>query len=114
MLKDLKANSAICAMYSCAEAIKREEIIELYNKLAAKYGVDESVLPILEDFANSFIKKFLRKPTVRLRIAARNGMSGVIEAVEYLFGGEELGVSKIKNEKTEKRHTETACQRNTP
>lgn len=109
MLKDLRANSAICAMYSCAEAVKREEILELYNKLAAKYGVDESVLPILEDFANSFIKKFLRKPTIRLRMAARNGMSDVIGAVEYLFGGDEIGVSKVKDEKVEEGHTETTC-----
>ncbi len=108
MLKDLKANSAISAMYSCADTIKREEIVELYNKLAAKYGVDESVLPILEDFANSFIKKFLRNPTIRLKMAARNGMSDVIEVVEYLFGGDEIGVSKAKNEKIEEGHTETA------
>jgi glutamyl-tRNA reductase len=108
MLKDLKANSAICAMYTSAEIVKKQEIFELYNKLAAKYGIDESVLPVLEDFANSFIKKLLRKPTVKLRTAARNGMPGVIEAMEFLFGGEDF-VSEAKDEKIEERHPETPC-----
>ena len=107
MLKDIKATSAICSMYSHAEEIKKQEILELYNKLAAKYSIDESVLPILEDFANSFLKKYLRRPTVRLRVAARNGMPEVIEAIEFLFRGEE-SVPEIKNEEIKKRQTETS------
>jgi glutamyl-tRNA reductase len=95
-------------MYTSAEIVKKQEIFELYNKLAAKYGIDESVLPVLEDFANSFIKKLLRKPTVKLRTAARNGMPGVIEAMEFLFGGEDF-VSEAKDEKIEERHPETPC-----
>jgi len=102
MLKELRANSAISLMYSSAEKIKREEILELYNKISAKYDVNESILPILEDFANSFIKKFLRVPTIRLRDAAKNGRPEIIEHVEYLFGGGEF-VSSNKDEKTEKR-----------
>ncbi|AEA46529.1 glutamyl-tRNA reductase [Archaeoglobus veneficus] len=111
MLKEMKADSAISAMYSRAEEVKKEEILELYNKLAAKYGIDESVLPILEEFANSFVKKFLRKPTIRLRKAARSGNVAIIEAAEYLFGGDELGVSKAQDEKTEERLAKTACPR---
>ncbi len=110
-LKDLKAEKAISLMYNLAERIKEDEITELYNKLHAKYGIGEDVKPILRDFLNSFVKKFLREPTVRLRLAARNGNSEVIKAVEYLFG-EEHGVSEIKNEKTENRQTEAAVQRN--
>lgn len=105
MLKEIKANSAISLMYSSAERVKREEIIELYNKISTKYRVDESILPILEDFANSFIKKFLRMPTIRLREAAKNGRPEIIENVEYLFGGEEL-VPSHENEKVEEREVE--------
>jgi glutamyl-tRNA reductase len=108
MLKDIKATSAICSMYSCAEEIKKQEILELYNKLAAKHNIDESILPVLEDFANSFLKKYLRKPTVRLRVAARNGMPEVIEAIEYLFGGEDSELPGIKNEEIKKKHSETS------
>ncbi len=102
MLKELRANSAIGLMYSSAEKIKREEILELYNKLSSKYEINESILPVLEDFTNSFIKKFLRIPTMRLREAAKNGRPEIIEHVEYLFGGEEF-VPSNKDEKTEKR-----------
>lgn len=99
LLKDLKARMAIASMYKSAEAVKREEIKELYNKLVAKYDVGEEVLELLEAFANSLIKKFLRKPTVRLIEAARNGKPYVINAVEYLFGDD---VSKVETEKVEK------------
>jgi len=98
-------------MYLECERIKEEEIRELYNKLAAKYGVDESVIPILEDFINSFIKKFLRKPTVRLREAARNGRTEIIDAIEYLFGGDGHGIPETKVEKVEERSPSTSIQR---
>ncbi|MBO8182361.1 MAG: glutamyl-tRNA reductase [Archaeoglobus sp.] len=111
MLKEIRANSAIGLMYSSAERVKREEILELYNKISAKYEVNESILPILEDFANSFIKKFLRLPTIRLREAAKNGRPEIIENVEYLFGGEEL-VSDYKDEKTEEREAKGDICRN--
>ncbi|RLI79412.1 glutamyl-tRNA reductase [Archaeoglobales archaeon] len=114
MLKDLRANTAISSMYMIAELVKRDEIIELYNKLKSKYGVDEGVIPILEDFANSFIKKFLRQPTVRLRIAARDGKPYVIDAVEYLFGGEcdVSDISANKNEEVEETKSEVFDTRN--
>ena len=105
-LKELKARSAICMMYTHADYIKNEEIVEFYNKLRVRYGVDEDVLPMIESFANSLIKKFLRKPTVRIKQAARNGNSEIIEAVEYLFGGETNGVSHSENEEVEERHAE--------
>jgi len=108
-LKDLKAEKAISLMYNLAESVKEEEITELYNKLHAKYGVGEEVKPILRDFVNSFLKKFLRLPTVKLRIAARDGNSEIIKAVEYLFG-EEHGIPEIKNEKIENRSSKTIIQ----
>ncbi len=111
MLKEVRANRAISIMYTSAERIKREEIIELFNKLSSKYGVDESILPVLEEFANSFIKKYLRMPTVRLRMAARNGKPELIDSVEYLFGGDDYGVSLDKNEKIEKGFAETSSKR---
>lgn len=109
-LKELKARNAICMMYTHADYIKNEEIIEFYNKLSSRYGVNEDVLPMIESFANSLIKKFLRKPTVRIRRAARNGNSEVIEAVEYLFGGGSNGVSRFENEKVEERQAETPAK----
>ncbi len=112
LLKDLRAKRAISLMYLAAEEVKDEEIRELFNKLSAKFGIDESAIPIIEDFVKSFVKKFLRKPTVRLRESARNGRIDVIEAVEFLFGGEEYGVSEVKAEEIEKRPSETAIQRN--
>ncbi len=104
-LKDLKARIAIASMYKSAEKVKGEEIRELYNKLVAKYNVDESVIELLEAFANSLIKKFLRKPTVRLIEAARDGKPYVISAVEYLFGDGD--VSKGETEEVEKRQLKT-------
>jgi len=104
-LKEMRADSAISLMYSSAERVKREEIIELYNRLSARYNINESILPVLEDFANSLIKKFLRIPTVRLREAARNGRPEIIDYVEYLFGGGDF-VSSNKDEKIEKGKAE--------
>ncbi|AGK60580.1 glutamyl-tRNA reductase [Archaeoglobus sulfaticallidus PM70-1] len=109
-IKEKKANHAISLMYSSAERIKRDEIIELYNKLSAKYGVDETVLPILEGFVNSLVKKYLRLPTMRLREAARNGKPEIIEYVEYLFGGEDF-VSCNEDAKTEKEKAEADSER---
>ncbi len=110
MLKDMKATSAISAMYMRAEDIKKDEILELYNKLAAKYNVDESVLPLLEEFASSFIKKFLRLPTVRLRKAAREDRDYILDAVEYVFGGEDF-VSCVENEEAQEKPLEASCAR---
>lgn len=110
MLKELKAKNAICMMYTHADYIKNEEVVELYNKLKSKYGIDESVLPILESFANSLIKKYLRKPTVRVRMAARNGGVEIIDAIEYLFGGDFHGISEAENEKIEKGKAETSLE----
>ncbi|MFP3946872.1 MAG: glutamyl-tRNA reductase [Halobacteriota archaeon] len=106
MLKDLKASAAICSMYALAEDIKKQEVLELYNKLAANHGVDETILPVLDSFADSLIKKYLRGPTVRLRSAARNGMPEIIESTEYLFGDKDE-VSKPSNEKTKEGNSET-------
>jgi len=111
MLKELKARNAICAMYSHANLVKNEEIVELYHKLKSKYNIDERALPIIESFANSLIKKYLRKPTVRMKIAARNGGAEIIDAVEYLFGGDSNGVPENKNEKVEKGKIESLSQR---
>ena len=112
LLKDLRARKAISLMYLAAEDVKDEEIRELYNKLSAKFGLDESAIPIIEDFVRSFVKKFLRNPTVRLREAARNGRMDIIEAVEYLFGGEECGVSEVEVKEVEEGSSETVVQRN--
>ncbi len=100
-IKELKARNAISLMYSKAYLIKDEEVAELFNKLKAKYGVDGDAIDLIESFANSFIKKFLRLPTVRIREAVINGKAEIIDLVEYLFGGENVGVSDIKNEETE-------------
>lgn len=102
LMKDINARSAIAAMYSLAEKYVDEEIEELYSKLAAKYDIDLEVREILEDFANSLIKKFLREPTVRLREAARKEKNYIIESVKYLFGDGNGRIPKIEIEKTEK------------
>ncbi len=110
LLKELKAKNAICMMYTHADYIKNEEIVELYNKLKSRYEIDEKALPILESFANSLIKKYLRKPTVRIRMAARNGGIEVIDAVEYLFGGDAHGIPETQNEEVEKGKAETSSE----
>ena len=89
-------------MYSLAEKYVEEEIDELYSKLTAKYGLDSDVREMLEDFANSLIKKFLREPTVRLREAARNEKNYIIESVKYLFGDGNGRIPKTEAEKVEK------------
>jgi len=57
---------------------------------------------MLEDFASSLIKKFLRRPTVRLREAARSDKNHVIESINYLFGDGNGRIPKVKVEKIEK------------
>uniref|UniRef100_A0A7C3UGW2 Glutamyl-tRNA reductase n=1 Tax=Geoglobus ahangari TaxID=113653 RepID=A0A7C3UGW2_9EURY len=103
-IKELRAKKAVRQMYTLAQSVKEEEIKELFNKLKAKYGVGEDVLPLLDSFAESFIKKFLRMPTVRIKEAARNGNSSIIEVAEFLFGGAH-NVPEGEDEKTEKRET---------
>ncbi|WP_290901597.1 glutamyl-tRNA reductase [Ferroglobus sp.] len=110
-LKELRSRKALRLMYLRCEDVKKEEILEFYNKLRAKYNVDESVLPIIEDFLNSFMKKYLRLPTVRLKEAAINGKPEIIEAVEFLFGGEDFGISKAENEEVEKGQNSSPSKR---
>jgi len=110
MLKELKAKIAISAMYKRAEEVKWEEIREAFNKLKARYCVDEGALEILENFLNSFIKKFLSLPTKRLREFVKNGNSDVVKAIELVFGGDDF-VPSFENEKAEKRQPAEICQR---
>ncbi len=84
-IEEIKIKRTIALMYTSAEKVKKEEIKELYNKLSRKYSIDESILPVLEDFINSFIKKYLRTPTIKLKTAVRDGNVDIINAVEYLF-----------------------------
>ena len=102
MLKGLKARMAIGAMYRRADAVKRKEIIEAFNKLSAKYEIDEGAIEILENFLNSFVKRFLSVPTKRLREFAKNGNGDVVKAIELVFGGDDL-VPDFETEKVEKK-----------
>jgi glutamyl-tRNA reductase len=99
LLKEREVNDLISRIYGSAETIKDHEIVELFHKLKARYGVDEEVLPVLEDFASSLIKKLFHRPTVVLRNAARNESKDLIKAVEKLFvTGETHDVSEKKDE----------------
>lgn len=109
LLKDIKARSAIAAMYSLARKYMDEEIEELYSKLSAKYGVDGEVRDMLESFANSLIKKFLREPTVRLRKAAREERMDIIEVAKYLFGDGNGRVPEVEVEKAEEATPPENC-----
>ena len=109
LLKDIKARSAIAAMYSLAMKYMEEEIEELYSKLSAKYGVDGEVRELLESFANSLVKKFLREPTVKLREAAREEKMHIIEVAKYLFGDGNGRIPEIKIEKVEKAKPPENC-----
>ncbi|AAB89281.1 MULTISPECIES: glutamyl-tRNA reductase [Archaeoglobus] len=111
LLKDISARDAIAAMYSLAERFVGEEVEELYAKLNARYGVSEDVKEILNDFANSLIKKFLREPTVRLREAARKDEFHVIESIKYVFGDGNGRVSEGKDAKVEEGKPEVDVQR---
>jgi len=112
LLKDISARNAIAAMYSLAEKFIDEEVEELYSKLNARYGVGEDVKELLNSFASSLIKKFLREPTVRLREAARRDEIHLIESVRYVFGGGNGRIPEGKNEKVEKSKFEVDVQRN--
>ena len=68
------------------------------------------MIPILEDFMNSFIKRYLSLPTQRLKEFARDGNFEILRTVDYLFGGDEL-VSKVENEKVEERSYTISVQR---
>ncbi len=110
ILSSLKAERAIKAMYRRAELVKRDEVLEAYNKLKARYGVDDKAFDILESFANSLIKKFLSYPTLKLRELARTNNSSVFPVIEYLFGGDSI-VSDRENEKVKAGEIEKACKR---
>ncbi len=112
LLKEISARNAIAAMYSLAEKFIDEEVEELYSKLNARYGVGEDVKELLNSFASSLIKKFLREPTVRLREAARRDEIHLIESVRYVFGGGNGRIPEGKNEKVEKSKFEVDVQRN--
>jgi len=109
-LKALKARRAIRAMYRRAEAVKREEILEAYNKLKAKYNIDSSVMEILENFANSLIKKFLSYPTFKLKEFAKEGKLELLSVFESVFGGDGY-VPNYEIEKTEIGEVEKTCER---
>lgn len=108
-LKALRAKRAISVMYKRANEIKRQEVIEAYNKIKARYDVDEKVIEILESFANSLIKKFLSLPTIRLREFAKDGRLDVLKIFEYAFGGDGL-VPSCENEKVKERGIERTCK----
>jgi len=112
LLKEISARNAIAAMYSLAEKFIDEEVEELYSKLNVRYGVGEDVKELLNSFASSLIKKFLREPTVRLREAARRDEIHLIESVRYVFGGGNGRIPEGKNEKVEKSKFEVDVQRN--
>ena len=109
-LKALRAKKAIRAMYRRAEAVKREEVIEAFNKLKAKYNIDESAIEILESFANSLIKKFLSYPTLKLKELAKNNNFNIFPVIESIFGGDGF-VSDSKNEEVKAREVKKACER---
>jgi len=96
-LKDLEAKKAISAMYSLAGKFVEEEVEELYRELS-KRGLGEEIKPALRAFAISLIKKFLSEPTMRLKLAARNGEFELIEAVLRVFG--DGNVPECADEKT--------------
>ncbi|MCS7144726.1 MAG: glutamyl-tRNA reductase [Archaeoglobaceae archaeon] len=102
-LKDLEAKKAINAMYSLAGKFVDEEVEELYRKLA-KLGLNDEVKPMLKAFAISLIKKFLSEPTLKLKLAARNGESELIDAILKIFG--DGNVPESANEKTTKGKSE--------
>ena len=109
-LKALRAKRAISVMYRRAESVKRDEVVEAYNKLKARYNVDENAMEILESFANSLLKKFLSLPTIKLKELAREGRLDVLKFFEYAFGGDGLVPSR-EDEKVEAREVEKACKR---
>ncbi|ADB58480.1 glutamyl-tRNA reductase [Archaeoglobus profundus] len=112
-LKALRAKRAIRAMYKRAEAVKREEIIEAFNKLKAKYNIDDSAIQILESFANSLIKKFLSYPTLKLKeLAKSNSNLNILPIIESMFvdGGDGF-VSDSENEEVKAREIKKTCER---
>ncbi len=109
-LKALRAKRAISAMYKRANDIKREEVIEAYNKLKARYNVDEGAIEILDSFANSLVKKFLSLPTLKLKEFAKEGRMDALKLFECAFGGDGF-VSSSKNEEIETREIEKTCKR---
>ena len=85
MLKELNAKEVIRCMYERAEEIKKVEIEELFNKLRSRYGIGEDVIPILEDFVNSFVKKYLHIPTQRIKELAKNCDTNTLKILEHIF-----------------------------
>jgi glutamyl-tRNA reductase len=64
---------------------------ELHDALRRLGDLTPEQRAAMEQFSRSLMNKFLHGPTVRLRAAAANGRGlGVVDAVRYLFGLEEM------------------------
>ncbi len=103
LLKEKEVDELISDIYLRADRLKNEEIVELYNKLKSKYDVGEEILPTIEAFADSLIRKLLHPAVMKLRYAARNDSKDLIKVAEHLFSGGDYSVSKKKNEEIEER-----------
>lgn len=103
--KELKAKRAIDAMYSLAGKFIDEEVEELYAKLQ-KLGLNGDVKPLIRSFAISLIKKFLSEPTERLKMAARRGDLGLIDAIAEVFGNGK--VPRAENEEVKEGESKSA------
>ena len=64
--------------------------------------MEDEVIPLIDAFARSLIKKLYHKPVKKLRLAARNNSKDVIRVAEHLFLGDEYVFSEKKNEKVKK------------
>jgi len=103
LLKERKVDELISDIYLRADRVKNEEIVELYNRLRARYNVGEDILPIIEAFANSLIRKLFHPAVKKLRYAARNDSEDLIRVAEQLFSGGDFSVSEKENEEIEER-----------
>jgi glutamyl-tRNA reductase len=75
--------------------VRDREVRRLLQRLGHLPRADRE---IIEHFSQGLMNKFMHEPSVRLRDAAANGRGlGIVDAVRYLFGLEDVPASRDTN-----------------
>jgi len=79
------------------DRVREREVASALRQLDHLSPADRAVV---EQLSRSLMNKFLHGPTVRLRAAAANGRGlGIVDAVRYLFGLDEVSKSAPKRDR---------------
>lgn len=101
--KRQKADKIIAAIYSIAEAIRKQERMEAINRLKAYHTMGELEQEVIDDLTHSFANQILAEPTKILRTAAEKDDENFLNVVAELFNLNDKNVSRNQTSKTQSR-----------